>query len=61
MQVRKNKDNKELVQDFEILKKQAKEKSTIWKKANLLKMKFMSGFWRINNSKYIYISIDIML
>ena len=29
MQVRKNKDNKELVQDFEILKKQAKEKSTI--------------------------------
>ena len=37
MQVRKNKDNKELFQDFEILKKQAKEKINDMKKGQFTK------------------------
>lgn len=49
MQVRKNKDNKKLTQDFETWKKQAKEKiNDTKKKANLLKMKYIIGLWKTN-------------
>ena len=44
MQVKKNKENKEISKNFENWKKQAKEKINQMKKANLLKTRFMSGF-----------------
>lgn len=44
MQVRKDKENKKLANDFETWKKKSKEKINDMKKVNLLKMKFMSGF-----------------
>ena len=44
MQIRKDKENKKLAQDFKHWKKQSKEKINLMKKENLLKTKFMSGF-----------------
>ena len=47
IQVRKNKDNKKLAKDFEIWKKQAKEKINDMKKGNLTENEVYE--WILNN------------